>query len=153
MGSILIGILLLLIYLFNQNPLSTNGFSENNERSKLILSLVNKGSFNIKIEEVQVNDKISSNTQLVISYSGQLASSGGIYTDPLAKFSEIQNSTIHPELSAHEAKEAYSSETNTKPISYGLSVINNEKVNFIKIKYKYLGISHVKEINLDRWFE
>ncbi len=154
MVLVLIGIVVLIsLYLINQKPLNTDGFSANNERSKVILGLVNDGNFDITIDEIQVNYKMPLSTQLVISYSSQLASSGGIYTDPLAKFLEIKSPKIHPELTAHEKREAYSLSTNTKPISYGLSITNDEKITTIEIKYKYLGIKHVKVVNLDKWFE
>jgi len=144
---LLIGtVILMSMYVINQNPLKIGGFSANDERSIVIISLINNGNFDIKLDEVKVNNKVPSSTQLVLSYSSQLAMSGEIYSDPLAKFLDIKSSKIHPELLDQEIREALIA--NTKPISYGLAVTNNEK-----IKYKYLGIKYEKEVNLDSWLE
>lgn len=140
-----------LYFLLQQNPLNTTGFSYNDARTKVVLDLVNNGNFDIKIDEVSVNGKRPSTVQLILIYSGQLASSALIQEDPLAEFMNIDEEEIHPKLSAEQVQKALS--TKTRPIHYGLSIHNDEKITEIRVKYKYLGIRFERKINLDTWPE
>jgi len=124
---------------------------ENNQRTKVNIDLINKGISDIKILEVKVNGKVPLKAQLIISYSGQIAASGSIDSDPLAKFIEIDKALIHPELSAQETQEALMEKT--KPIHYGIMLVDSEKIKNIHISYKYLGFHFKKDINLDTWPE
>ncbi|WP_027084420.1 hypothetical protein [Cohnella panacarvi] len=148
---IIVGIIVSVYYLLNQNPLSTTGFSWNDQRTKVTLDLVNNGKFNIKMVEISVNGKDPTTAQLVLIYSGQLASSALIQEDPMAKFIDIDKGTIHPKLRAKQVQKALLE--GTKPIHYGLDLMNNEKITEITVRYKYLGIRYERKINLDTWPE
>jgi hypothetical protein len=142
------GLITLLLY---QNPLVYDGFTEyNNTRKQVDIELINKGRFNILIQEVLVNNKIPKNAQLVISYTGQLVA-GGIDDDPLAKFINIIDAPIHPRISPQEFQEAVKS--HTTPINYGIRINNDEDIEVVKIKYSYMGISFIREVNLNTWPE
>lgn len=148
---ITVGVIVAFYLFLQQNPLNTTGFSYNDARTKVTLDLINNGHFDIKLVEVSVNGKKPLTTQLILSYSGQLASSALIQEDPLAEFMEIVKGEIHPKLSAEQVQQALL--TKTKPIEYGLSILHDEKITEIRVKYKYLGISFERKINLDTWPE
>ncbi|WP_028609090.1 hypothetical protein [Paenibacillus harenae] len=146
-----LGLGLLIILLINQNPLIADGFSEyNNERKQVDISLVNKGQYDIFIQEVLVNNQLPSKTQLVISYTGQLVA-GGIDDDPLAKFIHINDAPIHPRLTPKELQEAV--KTHSTPIHYGIRIINEDDIEVVKIKYRHMGVPLIREVNLNTWPE
>ncbi|XID91560.1 hypothetical protein ACF3MZ_24090 [Paenibacillaceae bacterium WGS1546] len=120
------GIVISMTYFLKQNPLTTTGFWENNQRTKVNIDLINKGISNIKILEVKVNNKIPLSAHLVISYSGQLVASASIDSDPLAKFLELDDALIHPELTAEEKEEEMKLKTQTT--NYGIKIQDNEKI-------------------------
>lgn len=150
-GAIIIGIAIIVTFFLKQDPLAFDGFTEDQDRTKVLLSLINKGSFKIKIQEVKVDNQIPTHSNLVMSYSGQLALSGGIYSDDSAKFVGIDDASILPALKTKEERDAVKLKTRLK--SYALFVENSERVTYIKIQYTYLGIHFVKKVNLDTWPE
>ncbi len=151
MQILIVGIIVSVYFLLNQNPLSSTGFSYNDLRTKATLDLVNEGKFDIRIVDVRVNGNKPTSAQFIQVYSGQLASSGLIQEDPMAKFMNIDKGVISPQLSAKQVQEALLSKT--RPIHYGLSVESDEKITEIRVKYKYLGIQFERKINLDTWPE
>lgn len=145
----LLGIGLFIAFLLNQNPLVSDGFAEyNNARKQVDISLVNEGRYHLFIQEVMVNNKAPKKVQLVISYTGQLVA-GGIDDDPLAKFVDISEAPIHPQLTPQEFQAAV--KTKTTPIHYGIRVVGNDDIEVVSIRYKYMGITFTREINLNTW--
>lgn len=143
---VLLGMVGFSIYVFSQNPLVSDGYSEYNlGRKKVDISLMNKGNRNITIQEVQVNGQSPQKAQLVISYTEHLVA-GGIDFDPKAKFLEINEQPIHPELSPAKRQQALHS--SIIPIHYGIRIFNDEDIESVKIKYKYWGFPFIREINL-----
>ncbi len=147
----LLGLGLLFSLYLKQKPLMIDGFSEyNNAKKQVDISIINNGQYDIIIQEVLVNNKAPMKAQLVISYSAHLVA-GGIDDDPLAKFININEAPIHPQLSPKEFQEAV--KTLTTPINYGIRIQNEEDIEVVKIKYKYLGFIFIKEVNLNTWPE
>lgn len=142
---VLLGIAGFSIYFLHQNPLVSDGYSEYNlRRKKVDISLMNKGNRDITIQEVQVNGQPPQKAQLVISYSEHLVASG-IDFDPKAKFLEINEQPIRPELSPAKRQQALHS--STIPIHYGIRIFNAEDIESVKIMYKYWGFPFVRKIN------
>ena len=141
-----------LFALYNwQKPLMIDGFTEYNKLKKQVdIELINKGSHDIFVQEVLVNNKIPKKVQLVISYSGHLAA-GGIDDDPLAEFININEAPVHPQLSPEEFQAAV--KTKTTPINYGIRIMNEEDIGVVKIKYRYWWFTFMKEVNLNTWPE
>ncbi len=145
----LLGVGVVIVFLLNQNPLVSDGFTEyNNARKQVDISLVNEGRHNLFIQEVMVNNKTPQKVQLVISYTGQLVA-GGIDDDPLAKFVDISEAPIHPQLTSQEFQDAV--KTKTTPIHYGIRVVGNDDIEVVSIRYKYMGITFTREINFNTW--
>lgn len=146
-----LGTVIFITYFLNQNPLVSDGFSEyNNQRTLVDISIINKGVSDIYLQDIKINDKLPLKTQLVISYTAQLVA-GGIDDKPLARFLEINEEPIHPELTPQEKQEAF--KTKTTAIHYGIRINSEEDITTIKIKYRYFGIPFEREINLDKWPE
>ena len=147
---ILLGLGLTFIFFLNSKPLQISGYSEysNSEDKKIYIELDNNGWFDIHLKEVLVNNKKPSEIKLVISYTGQMVSAG-IEGDPLTKSINIGAAPIHPKLTVEEVEEAI--KTKTTPIDYGIGINNEEVIENIMIKYKYLGFTFQKEFNLDNW--
>lgn len=98
------------------------------------------------MQEVIANSSSSIRAQLVISHSGQLAASGGIDSDPLAEFLEIDARPIPPNLTVQERKAVM--ESGKVPPDYGVLITSDEGLHTIKIRYRYLGIPFTKDIHL-----
>ncbi|GAA0134915.1 hypothetical protein YSY43_17550 [Paenibacillus sp. YSY-4.3] len=149
-SSFIILILSFYLYVWISDPLKADGWSNyNNEQKRIYLSLVNNGSTKIKIEKVTVNnEKQPEQLNLVMSYTGQLVSAG-IEDDTQARFVGIDEGFIHPKLSENELKELINHNEKGLPLHYGVLIINKEDIESISIKYKYLGISKTKNVNLE----
>ncbi len=149
---VLLGLGLTFIFFLNSKPLEVGGYTEyyNLKDEKIYIELDNQGWFDIHLKEVLINNKKPSDVKLVISYTGQLVSAG-IEDDPLTKSVNIDSAPIHPKLAVEEVTEAI--KTQTTPINYGIGINNEEEIESIIIKYKYLGFTFKKEFNLDNWFE
>ncbi len=149
---IILGLGLTLILFLNSKPLRIGGYTEyaNTKDKKIYIELVNNGWFDIHLKDVLINNKKPSELQLVISFSGQLVSAG-IEDNPLTKSINIDAAPIHPKLKQEEVREAL--KTNTTPIDYGIGFNHGEEVKVIKIKYKYMGFTFIKEVRRDNLFK
>lgn len=121
-----------------------DGFTQyNNLENRVDIMLVNEGRHNIYIQEVLVNQKVPEKAQLVISYTGQMVA-GGIDDEPLAKFLNINEEPIHPKLTPEEFRAAVL--TKTTPINYGIRIKNEEDIQVVRVKYRYMGFTFITEV-------
>lgn len=69
---------------------------------------------------------------------------------PATQFMDLTASSIYPELSGDKAQAALQRKEHT-PMQYGLRLhYENQPIQSITIKYKYLGFKKMK--NITRWF-
>jgi len=138
-----------LIWWATRNPLEVDGFTEYGaEKSKVDVSIVNRGFSGITIRSVRANGNEPEQAQLVRSYSGQLVA-GGIDDSPTAKFGALSEAQVLPRLDADELQAAL--KEGDRPIHYGLRIVHTREIEQVVIHYKYLGLSRTKTVNLKTW--
>ncbi len=154
MKKIITGVVLSLIILFISAyyfikfnpPLEIGTLASSSDHKSVVVGIGNKGFRNVKIVEVLVNNKeIPLTAKLQVSNALQ----GLILTDDYKSveaksfgFTNIDKAAIKIGTSQSERFEELDDGTASKSDEiYGVSVIHNEEINNVHIKYNYLGIS------------
>ncbi|RKP57982.1 hypothetical protein D7Z26_00245 [Cohnella endophytica] len=138
------------IYLRNNQVINITGLTQSNETGKqsIILELENKGVADIKLLKVFINNsQLPNKVELVASYSSHLVAGGLLDEDPDIKFTDdISSIKIRPATNSEQRIELIKSKAH--PTDYGLRITYEDKVEIVKIKYKYLGLVFTKTVDL-----
>ncbi|UVI32891.1 hypothetical protein [Paenibacillus spongiae] len=135
-------------YVYLSDPLRVDGVTNyDNERKKLLLSVVNEGKGSLHLKKVQVNGSAEpQQAELGMSYSMQLVL-GGIEGSPQAAFVGLDEEPITPARKAKDVRDIIDSKM-AKPIHYGIRIVNDTNMNDVTITYRYFGITKTKRIDI-----
>ncbi|GIQ70653.1 hypothetical protein XYCOK13_34770 [Xylanibacillus composti] len=113
----------------------------NNETKHIFIEIINEGFADIRLTDISINgDNRPQAANLGLSFTGRLVL-GGIEDDPKSQFVSIDEVPISRKLSMDEIEQLINEENNNIPIHYGIQIINDEDIEDITIKYKYMGIT------------
>ncbi|UOQ92129.1 hypothetical protein MUO14_16740 [Halobacillus shinanisalinarum] len=141
------------IYIKLNSPLVTQTAASDTDGEILVIDTGNKGFQEINIEEVMINDGIRP-AELKIQVSNPLE--GYVVTDNFDQYAgdyiikDLEEVSLEPGTSPIKQMEKVNSGTATEDdISYGLSIVNDEPITEVVIKYRYLGFDFRKTVPAD----
>ncbi|MBU9673331.1 hypothetical protein KQ939_00425 [Planococcus sp. CP5-4] len=142
-----------LIFLKSNPPLETNTLASNENQHSVIVGFGNKGWGDIQLTEVAVNN-YEEPTESKIQMSNAML--GFIITDDFEsveaqpyRFTELDEATIKTGTSPTETLEKQNNGTASEDDeTYGLSVMHDEEIHTVHIKYSYFGIPLFEEVEL-----
>ena len=142
-----------LTYIKLNPPLVIGTVASGNEKHIALVGVGNKGIKNIKITEALVNNN-EQPQEVKVQVSNPLK--GFIITDSfdaVAKEYRIKNLgsvSIQPKTSPQIQFEKMDKGTATeKDISYGITIVQDQPIETVIIKYRYLGLSFVEDITIN----
>ena len=131
-------------------PLVVGTLASGNEKHVALVGVGNKGSKQVNITEVLVNNE-DEPQKVMVQVSNALA--GFIVTDSFDENEyEVKNLdavSIPPKTLPEETWEKMDEGTATeKDIIYGITIVQDRPIDKIMIKYDYLGLSFVKKVTV-----
>ena len=142
-----------LIFLKSNPPLETNTLASNENQHSVIVGFGNKGWGDIQLTEVAVND-YEEPTESKIQMSNAML--GFLLTDDFNseeaqpyRFTDIDEATIKTGTSPTATLEKQNNGTASEADeTYGLTIMHDQEIHTVHIKYSYFGISLFKEVDV-----
>lgn len=136
------------------SPLEIGTLASSEDNKSVVVGIGNKGFFEMEILDVSVNNNEKPlKTRLQVSNALQGFIITDDYNNEEAKkygFTNIDEVTIKADTSIASNFEKLDDGTASKNDEiYGISVIHNEEINKIYIRYSYLGISFKDTVTLN----
>lgn len=123
-------------------------YLSNSYKNCIILEVENKGLFDVTVEEVYINDRVTP-SKVELGISKTLHQIDG--TDDNEFYDINERYKISPKPDTKKIKETLQQDKNNTVINYGIRIFDNSYIEKVIIKYTYLGISfqYIEEI----WFD
>lgn len=160
----LLGFAILLIGFFSfyplnkksEPPLVTGAIGQTNDQQTLVIAVGNKGSEEINITDVWVNN-YEQPKQIKLQLSNPM--NGFVITDTFDKkteatydieFKDVSSVILQPHTSPQkQLKKLNHDNLNKNAEFYGLSIVNDKPINKMIIDYRYSGSSFEQTIQMD----
>ncbi|WP_227396118.1 hypothetical protein [Jeotgalibacillus aurantiacus] len=148
-GTIIALLLVSVIYLKFNPPLSANGVSfYADDETKRVIEIINDGFTDVSLRQVMADEKKVEQTELGIGRSNHIIAGDGLDEDPYISFHNINEYAIQPALSSEELNDLYTVEDTQVVKHYGLRTFGDHSPQKITIDYTYLFLPSTLEVDV-----